>query len=375
VPRRIEHAREFVTLDGMRGVAALAVVAVHTPLLFGSLALHYEAPCILDRASVCQGLVGPLYEGGLAVNFFFALSGFVLAYAYEDKMRRGMPAMRFMLSRLIRLYPLYLVGLTLGVILAFRQAMHGERILSEVVSTLGFGILFLPTPPNLSFNHYVPFLYPLNVPAWSLFFELAANAVYALMGRHLTTRMLILLVLCAAAILVADSVHGLGGPFEWSSIGSGATQALFSFFAGVLVYRIWLESPYRPELPTGLFPAVLLISFAIIVPDSVRPGYQLGLVLVAFPLFIYAAACNNPKGPLRAVYSSLGGASYAIYAIHLPVFHLVERGWIHWTGREMPLVEPLWGIAFLIAIFLIALFLDRVYDIPIRIWLSRRLAG
>lgn len=373
MPTRNEHAREFVTLDGMRGVAALAVVVVHTPLLFGSLALQYEYPCFPDRTLVCHGFVGPLYEGPLAVDFFFALSGFVLAHAYEEKMKRGMSAMRFMLIRLIRLYPLYLVGLLLGAILALRQAQRGEYILNEVISTISFGILFLPTPTAFSFDHV---LYPLNIPAWSLFFELAANAVYGLIGRHLTTRRLTILVLCAALILVAYglafSARGLGGEgVEWRWFVGGVTRVLFSFFAGILVYRVWSQSSYRPKLPTWVFPAILLISFGIIVSASMRPVYELCFILIVSPLLIYGAAGNNPKGSsLRLVYSSFGVASYAIYTIHYPLYHILERGLLHWR-REMPSVNPMWGIVFLAAVFSMALFLDRFYDVKIRRWLSR----
>jgi len=82
----------FEALDGLRGVAALSVVAAHVYFLFG-----YAFPSI-----------------DLAVDFFFALSGFVLAHAYGERLRGGMGAGRFMLLRLIRLYPLYILGTTIG---------------------------------------------------------------------------------------------------------------------------------------------------------------------------------------------------------------------------------------------------------------------
>jgi peptidoglycan/LPS O-acetylase OafA/YrhL len=75
----------FVTLHGIRGVAALAVVAWHEP----------ELPC-------------PTFQPGsgyLAVDLFFVLSGLVLAHAYDARFARGLSAGRFMIGRLIRLYP------------------------------------------------------------------------------------------------------------------------------------------------------------------------------------------------------------------------------------------------------------------------------
>ena len=87
----LEISRTFITLDGLRGVAALAVATRHAPFLW--------------QAGHPTGF---LYESYLSVDFFFVLSGFVLAYAYDERFRTGMSARQFMSARLIRLYPLYL---------------------------------------------------------------------------------------------------------------------------------------------------------------------------------------------------------------------------------------------------------------------------
>jgi peptidoglycan/LPS O-acetylase OafA/YrhL len=80
---------KYEVLDGMRGVAAIAVVMFHAASFFGAL----RPP-----------------SAYLAVDFFFALSGFVLGYAYDRRLAGGMSAVNFMLRRLIRLYPLYIAG-------------------------------------------------------------------------------------------------------------------------------------------------------------------------------------------------------------------------------------------------------------------------
>src|SRR5262245_14845562 len=80
------------TLDAMRGVAAIVVVTFH----LGSL------------------LPGATTEGYLAVDFFFALSGYVLARTYDARLEHGMESLDFIRRRIIRLYPLYLIGFSLG---------------------------------------------------------------------------------------------------------------------------------------------------------------------------------------------------------------------------------------------------------------------
>ena len=80
-----DHSR-FLVLDGMRGIAAIVVLIMHTS-------------AILD-AKILNGAY-------LAVDLFFLLSGFVLAHAYGKKLEDGLPRTRFMAIRLIRLYPLH----------------------------------------------------------------------------------------------------------------------------------------------------------------------------------------------------------------------------------------------------------------------------
>ncbi|MDE2487766.1 MAG: acyltransferase [Alphaproteobacteria bacterium] len=78
-------------LDGLRGVAALAVVGVHVLGIFYSDARN------------------PLHHAGLAVDFFFMLTGFVIAHTYDGRWTR-MNAGQFFALRLQRLHPLVVLG-------------------------------------------------------------------------------------------------------------------------------------------------------------------------------------------------------------------------------------------------------------------------
>jgi peptidoglycan/LPS O-acetylase OafA/YrhL len=74
-----ESKRTFVTLDGLRGIAALAIVARHAPVLFNSVSIYVQSDIGKPTAL--------FFESYLAVDFFFALSGFVLAHAYGQRHR------------------------------------------------------------------------------------------------------------------------------------------------------------------------------------------------------------------------------------------------------------------------------------------------
>lgn len=86
---RATARRTFHTLDGLRGVAAGTVLIYHFPSLW--------SPASAPSAY-------------LAVDLFFLMSGFVIEHAYGQRLATGLGVRRFLLLRLIRLYPLYLVG-------------------------------------------------------------------------------------------------------------------------------------------------------------------------------------------------------------------------------------------------------------------------
>jgi peptidoglycan/LPS O-acetylase OafA/YrhL len=148
-----------VALDGLRGLAALAVALFHAAIFFPALTVIAPA------------------NGYLAVDFFFVLSGFVLAHAYSERFAKGMTACAFMGRRLRRLYPLYLLSLALWLPLGIRGLMSRTLDPRQTIIAAVAALLYLPAPQSF-------LVYPLNPPTWSLFYELAANLFFAVIGRR-----------------------------------------------------------------------------------------------------------------------------------------------------------------------------------------------
>jgi peptidoglycan/LPS O-acetylase OafA/YrhL len=147
-------AGRFHTLDAMRGIAAIAVVIFHVGTVMG--------------LQVCK-------SGYLAVDFFFVLSGFVLARAYEMTLKSELSFWRFIAMRLIRLYPLLALGVLFGAITVVGQiAEHSPTALNSAAASAAFVFNALMLPAVTS-----PGLFPFDGPAWSLFFELVINAIFA----------------------------------------------------------------------------------------------------------------------------------------------------------------------------------------------------
>ncbi|MDR1923581.1 MAG: acyltransferase, partial [Planctomycetaceae bacterium] len=91
----------YEILDGLRGVAALMVVAFH-----------------ISEAHTLDRFEQVINHGYLAVDFFFVLSGFVIGYAYDDRWGK-MSVGDFFKRRLIRLHPLVVMGMIIGAALFY----------------------------------------------------------------------------------------------------------------------------------------------------------------------------------------------------------------------------------------------------------------
>src|SRR6185312_12961115 len=238
------HDTRLASLDALRGVAALAVVLFHVCIPLGVIA----AP-----------------NGYLAVDFFFLLSGYVLALAYDGRLRKGSAAAWFIRIRLRRLYPLALIGVLMGIAgAAIRYApwLHGTGAV-EFAATAVANLLVLPLG-RLSFAQDHP-LFAFNAPVWSLFWEIAVNALYGAVALFLDGALLAAVIALSGAAVVAVSLdHGsLQAGAEASSFAAGAARVGYSFFCGVALQRLVRPHPGRhhgsvPILAVALLALILL---------------------------------------------------------------------------------------------------------------------
>lgn len=331
------------TIDAMRGVAAIFVLIGHAVVLLGLAAL-------------------PRFW--LSVDLFFLISGYVLGGVYEPRFRAGLSAGAFLVARLLRLYPLYLIGLAIGLLSGAITLALGKGQLSagEFAVAAVTGLFMLPSPTWAAEDS----LFPLNFPAWSLFFELCANLVLALCWRRLTPTVLIAIVIaCGIGVAVSGSTgHGEG----WSNVWWGFPRVGFSFFLGILLHRWKREA--RSRSPMAWLPVAAV---ALLLMMTTPGGFVIDLltIFVAFPLLVWFAASIEPPRPALA--AMLGALSYPLYVIHVPVLSLVMRGAI-FLGQRPETLAPWGGLLTMAALCATALWLDRAYDTPVRC-ASARLKG
>ena len=113
------------------------------------------------------------YESYLSVDFFFVLSGFVLAYSYGRRLEAELSADQFIIMRLIRLYPLYFCAFLISVVVECLALSQGLVSAATAISRVTFAAVFFPAPFGVT-------LYPMNFPAWSLFYEVVANRTFGM---------------------------------------------------------------------------------------------------------------------------------------------------------------------------------------------------
>jgi peptidoglycan/LPS O-acetylase OafA/YrhL len=350
--------RTFVALDGLRGVAAIMVALRHAPFLW----------------AIPAAPTGWMRNSYLAVDLFFVLSGFVLEHAYGRRFREGMSLRSFMLARLQRLYPLYALAFIL--VLPFLIGQLAKRELGPAQAVLEFlcGALMLPTP-NLA--EPKADLYPLNFAAWSLFFELVANLLYAAFGSRLDTKSLIRLVSGFAVALAICATAGwlgfgvdvemrgvLGGGPSWETFGAGGLRVGFSFFAGVLIYRFYQNARLPPASLGSAVAAFAVVTgiLALGFPADLDLPLTLLSVIVIFPLGIMIGArFDPPKGILTSTMLILGLLSYGMYVLQAVTFYAVEL-----CARLLAIQSALIGILALPVVAAIAYAATVVVDLPIR---------
>lgn len=339
----------FEILDGLRGVAALGVVIFHF------IEMYTPHP---------DDLIAHAY---LAVDFFFCLSGFVVAYAYDDRLPQ-MGLKTFFKQRLIRLHPLVVLGTILGV-LGFIFDPFGNQWETysgwKMILLFGASILMIPYPiiAERAFNNF-----GLNAPAWTLFWEYIANIVYALVLQRLKRIWLLLLAVLAAVgiFYVAKSAGNISGGWSKDNFWDGGVRVAFSFLAGMCVFRYQLMIKNKLGFPI----LALLLALAFFVPyrDSWNWLTEPLIIVIYFPFLVALGAGATLKPSQQGLCRFSGQMSYPLYITHY--FALWAFG--NYYTQEQPNHQTLmWVIPAVISVQLIIAYLAmKFYDLPLRKWLS-----
>jgi peptidoglycan/LPS O-acetylase OafA/YrhL len=343
--------QHFEILDGLRGIAALAVVV-----------FHFMEWVFVDPS---KNFIG---HGFLAVDFFFCLSGFVIGYAYDDRMAK-MGVIKFLISRIIRLHPLVVAGSILGLLAFLFDPFGGHLELysaGKIFLTFICSLLLIPFPviADRGFN-----LFSFNAPAWSLFWEYVANIFYGFILYRVRRNYLMLLTLLAAVALCFVSYRsgnllgGWSGPTFWD----GFARISYSFLMGLLIYR----SNWVIKNKLGFMGLAILLLLAFIMPFSKFNWLtEPAVVLIYFPLLIALGAGSKLSPALKRICIFSGKISYPLYMTHYAVLWMF--GNYYTTAAPGPMQLTLLVTLSVILLIGFAYLVMVLYDIPLRRYLNSK---
>jgi peptidoglycan/LPS O-acetylase OafA/YrhL len=354
----------FHYLDALRGIAAILLLPLHVMQEFA--------------------LRLPLQNLFLVVDFFFCLSGFVIAFSYEGRLQEKLSLKGFVATRLLRLAPLALLGSGIGLlhVMARAGAWHTLPLTSRTALVV-VSLLLLPNylTKVMPFGPYASELYPFDVPAWSLYFEMVINVTYGLLVRARLAGSVVLAGGAAVCWLyLAYFLHGHADLNYGPTIGGtvvGLARVGFSFFAGVLLYRLYARSGTKTfgGLASGtltLLLAGVLVFVLLISPLYVHsPAFDLVAITALFPAIVYLGSKVRLPDGCNAVCAFLGDLSYPLYVLHVPLLGAL----LH--GPSVVLAHHTWYRKYFAPVYLAlaavgAWLIQRYVDTPVRRYLSAR---
>jgi peptidoglycan/LPS O-acetylase OafA/YrhL len=304
----------FHALDGLRGLCALAVALFHL----------YEFMKVPSPQSIGHAFA--------FVDFFFVLSGFVLAHAFFDKLALKGGGWSFAIRRFGRMYPLHFFMLMLFVALETAKwfaARHGVAMLAQPFTNenslpaLASNLLLIQA---LGVHDRLTW----NFPAWSISVEFYVNLLFCLImilplrgaegaGDVLRRKTWIMAAFavagCAGTIWATRYSHAMSYDF-------GLLRCIYGFFCGVLAQRLRAGGldPFARLSDNGIALGEVVTTCVTLVLVIYLPWFWLFAIMpVLFSLLTLVYA--HEKGPfsrllLTPPLHAIGEWSYSLYLVH-----------------------------------------------------------
>ncbi|AWV05060.1 acyltransferase [Burkholderia sp. JP2-270] len=333
--RAVGHAADnrYEILDGLRGVAAISVMLYH----FAQDTYSYH---VLANAPFC-------------VDLFFMLSAFVLCHSYKDKLAHGLTTTGYIARRVIRLYPMFLISMAIGIPTfgaLTAMGLSGYSWNNFLSASIG-NLLLVPylghphiadmasATSSLPHENTVEAIFPTNAPAWSLFFEMVASVSLLLLFTLARRALKHTVLLSAAFLILVSELSGLDqghlvlfAPQGWGTqnfIG-GFIRVLFGFSTGVAIYQLHKNNEtWKYKIQIGklikndfmLYGVMLLL---IAIPITAKGSIPMLATFIVAPLLVCRGAELQATNPASLKLAKLlGWLSYPIYCLHFPIGRLV----------------------------------------------------
>ena len=293
---------ELAQLTGLRGIAAAWVV------------LYHFQPQIFALAPELRPLAVVLRGGYFAVDLFFLLSGYIIAYQYLHAFPRGRGDYgAFLVKRIARIYPLQLVTLVLIVILVVGGVALGVPVTPPSAFTAWGAV-----QDALLIRGWVVPSQGWNFPAWSLSAEWFAYLVFPAVALLLgVVRRRLALLAAVAVVCVGVEAAGTVLLPGFDGMPHPLLRVMVAFLLGACLYA----APRPPIPPAAAGWVAAVAGVALVAGCELLPGDPLRAAVSLLLAAVIVLGLAHGGGPVTRFLGSrvpeyAGRISYGVYMIH-----------------------------------------------------------
>ncbi len=296
----------YSKLESLRGIAACLVVLFHSPFIF------FE-----DQISFVS-------NSYLFVDLFFILSGFVISFAYTEKIKSGLSFKIFISLRLGRLYPIHLFMLFVFLLFGIAQlylspgAFEEDEINPNNIFSFISNIFLIQ---SLGIHDYLSW----NKPSWSISVELFTYIAFFIFLKSIDKHNrlfvpIIISTLCYSYlfIMVKDNLD--------ITYDFGILRCIAGFYLGVFLFRA--KAKFKQITLKENLAEVSSFLFVILAVSFAHYGVIFQILSIVSFFFLLVVFSNSKNGVLGRVLHNntirkVGVWSYSIYMIHSIVINVV----------------------------------------------------
>lgn len=301
----------FYSLESIRGIAALLVVIYHMRTDFFAV----------------NNLM-TIHRGYLFVDLFFVLSGFVIAHNYLDRISTKEEATKFLILRLGRLYPLFIITSSFFLLEPAIEWYTGEVGVEASKVDLSILLFHLSMSQSLGFNEVI-----LNDPSWSISVEFYTYVLFSILlifiPKHKQTLIFISIVIISFIVVLFNAPDRARPIFV--TYDFGVFRCFYGFFIGVLTYKFFLKITTSELKQIRLYPSIVIITMVLFFELGLRFNEIIELVFpLLCSLLILSLVISEQDNCLSKVFTGrlflfLGNVSFSLYLIHIPVISALRR--------------------------------------------------